>query len=327
MAAPTLVGASEALVRGANVAFVDTYERQIKEADPRLAAVMKMGVPSDKRSEIYPYFNAAPHWQRWPFGESIPEDSFRARNFTVVNHDWGIKIPWNRNDSADDQTKSLIPRVQEAAMDAPILLERLFFQVLTGATDITLLPAVPNAPDGVGLFSATDGSGAARFGIAGGNIITGGGVATVAAIHTNLSQAIARFSQFQDGKGQFLLSGQNKKKLVILYGEANDLIFAQAFAQRYNQATAAATSNVVLDRGLEFILFPTPRITDNDWFIGLANMSRKAIFSQLRQAPEVSVQDKTNSDEARNTKRDALLFDARIGVGVTEPHQMMQVNN
>jgi len=327
MGAPTSVGASEALVRGANTAMIDTYEREIKEVDASLQMVMQLDVPSDKRSEIYPYFFGAPHPSRWPYGESVPEDAFGARNFQVVNYDYAIKVPYHRNDLADDQTGSLLGRVHEAGEGFGILQERLFFQVLTGATDLALLPAVPNAPDGVGLFSATDAQGAARFGIAGGNIVTGGGVATVAAVQTNLYQAIARFRQFQDGKGQPKISRKNAKKFVIVYGEANNLIFAQAFAQRFNQGTAAAPSNVILDGGLEFVLLSTPRITDNDWFVGLANPRRKAIFSQRRQQIETSVQDETNSDEARNTKRNALIFDVRLGIGVTEPHHLIQINN
>ena len=332
------VSATEALARGLRTTFVDTYQRLLAEAHPLLKKVMDLGLPSDKSSELYAYFESSPHPTRWPRGEDIPADAFRARNWTVENYDWAKKVSWHSNDEADDQTKSLVDRVRDVAGAFQILPERIFFQVLTGSVDLDLLPVVPTAPDGAALFATTAG-GAARFGVTGGNIVTGTGVATVAAVHTDLYGGIARFLRMQDTEGQPLwppeLVGRG---ITIVYGSANELVFRQAFSQMNHvqivqnvaaaeNVAAAAPSNVVLNSGLRFNLWSSPRILDNDWFVFLDGGPKKAIFEQVREPLQDDVEDFGNSDRTRSTKMKSIQWHARMGYGVSLPYQAIQINN
>lgn len=321
----TQVSSAETLARGLSMQFTRTYETYITGVNKRLELVMDLSVPSDKYEESYAYYESAPHPRRWVRGQPIPSDAFGARSWNVVNHDWGLEIPWHANDEDDDQLGGLVDQARQGGQNFAILDERLFFQVLIGSTDLDLLPAVPNAPDGVGLFN-----GAARFGHASGNIVTGTGVATVSAIQTDLYAAIARGIAFQDTKGQPLLPPEILRRVVVVFGSANLEIFERAFQQRFHLAPAtavAAVSNVIMDAAFEVILWPTPRITDNDWFVFFVNHPRKAVFKQVRQPLRDNIADFTNSDRTRQTKVKALSWDSRAGYGVTLPHMAIQVNN
>lgn len=319
------VSANELLVRGLRTEFTETYARAIKGVEPMLSKVMELNIPSNKLSEIYGYFETVPHWKRWQRGNDIPRAGFRARNFQVINYDWGISIDWHENDEADDQSLSLVSRVREAAVDAALLAERVFFQILLGATDSNLLPVIPTAPDGANLFATTAG-GAARFGATNGNLLTSSGVSTTAAIQGDFFTAWSQFRKFQDTEGQpFWPAEVVGRGLVVIYGAQNEQVFRQAFHQLFVQGTSAAPSNVILDTRMNVELWSTPRITDNSWYVALANAPRKAVFQQVRQAPRDHVEDMLNSDFSRRTKIKAMQFDARYGYGVSLPYQFIKL--
>ncbi len=322
------VNATEALIRGARDAFVETYSNMIKGSDEKLKKCMTLGMPSDKISEVYPYFESAPIVKRWARGEPIPRDAFSSKSFLVPNYDWGIAVDWHENDEEDDQTKGLVKRAREAGQSLALLPERVFFQYLTAGADADLIPSVPNAPDGVALYSATNGGGGARFGIVGGNIISGGGVATTAAIQTDYYAAVQRFIRMLDTQGQPLWPAELVGRgVTIVYGAANGQVFEQAFQQNFIQASNAAVSNVVMDAGRKVTLWSTPRITDNDWYVFLDAAADKSIFQQVRRPVRDNLEDMLNSDQSRRTKNKAISWDARFGFGIALPYQTVKVNN
>lgn len=328
------ISASELLARGLRTEFTETYSRAIKGAESILSSVMELNIPSNKLSEIYGYFETTPHWRRWDRGQEIPRASMRARNFTVPNYDWGIAIDWNENDEQDDQSRSLITRVRQAALDAALLPERVFFQYLTQSVDNDLVKAIPNAPDGVAIFSATDAAAGNRFQVSGGNMVTSSGVASTQAVQTDFFTAVTRFGRFLDTDGQPLWPRELVEKgVVVIYNIANELYFRQAFQQAFNAiapvagtaGTAAAPTNVILDAGLKVALWPTPRITTNSWYVFLQGAPTKAVFQQVRQPPRDNLEDMLNSDFARRTKTKSMQWDARFGYGISLPFQVIQV--
>ena len=307
---------------------------------------MELGLPSDKLSELYAYFRSAPHARRWPRNTDIPSDSFDSVQFSVVNYDWGVEIPWHENDEEDDQTHSLVSRAQDTATSFALLPERVFFQLLLASTDVALLPAVPNAPDGVALFSATDGASADRFGISGGNIVTGSATTTVGSaqdVLVDTFNAIERLLSFQDTKGQpYWPDEYLDQGVTIVFGLAYFREFQTAFkaelimqtiagdggaAATDDVKTGAAVSNYAKAAGLKVTLWPTPRITTNDFYIFLNGAAKKATFEQVRRPLRDNLADMGNSDRARRSKVKALQWDARLGYGVALPNQCVQVNN
>ncbi len=336
-AAPVI--AADVLSGFIRTAFVDTYKRMISDVNARLSPVMEFGLPSDRSQETYAYFTSAPHPQRWARGNDIPTQAFEDVTFNVTNYDWAMGVEWHANDRQDDQTASLLRRAREVGTGFALLRERVFFQMLTNATDPLLLPAVPTAPDGAAFFSATDGSGAARFGATGGNVVTGTGITTAQSVRTDVFNAIERFHQFQDTKGQPLWPESILDRgYTVLYNVANHQVLAEALVQsrtlQTQQSTAtgdslagAAVTNVVMDSGLKITLWPTQRISDNDIFLFATGAPTKAVFEQTRQEIVETEQLPQTSDISRRTKLEGIFWNARYGYGLSLPYQAIQINN
>lgn len=328
-----IVMASNLLTQGLRSDFWDTYHISQDGIRARLSDMMQMDVPSDKFEEIYGYFHSAPYPRRWARGEEITNRIFKSSQFRVPNKDWAIRVSWHENDRQDDQTQSLRDQAVMAGQHFASLDERVFYQILTGSTDTDLLDYVPQAPDGVALFSATDGDGANRFGYSGGNIVSGGGVGSGHAIRVDFFKAVVAFQSFLDTEGQPLFDDSMLNKgYVITYGVANMQVFEEAFKlQRavgvIGATSAAAPTNVVMESGLNVTLVPTPRITDNDWFVFAKGSPKKPIFSQSRQALRESVATMDNSDQVRDTKIEYIQWDERKGYAVMLPYGCAKVNN
>lgn len=335
----SIVVASNLLTAGLRSDFWDTYERTYNGMQARLSKVMELNVPSDKLTEIYGYFLSSPYPRRWPRGEGLPNKNFKGVQFSVTNRDWAVRVSWHENDRQDDQTKSLRDRATAAGEHFATLDERVFFQINTGATDSQLLPAIPNAPDGVGLYSATDGDSANRFGVSGGNIVTGNGVASAGTIRSDFFNAIERFRQFQDTEGQPLWDDSViDSGYVLFFNVANWQVVAEAFQQgrtmqilqnvaAAENVAAATPTNIVMDSGLNVELVPTQRITDNDMFVYLKGARRKPIFKQVRQPIREWFATMDNSDSSRDTKIEYAQWEARFGYGVMLPYGAVQINN
>lgn len=316
------------LAAGLRGDFWDTYSKTYEGLKPVLSNFMQLDVPSDKLAETYGYFGAAPYPRRWVRGEGISTKAFKGYSWQVANKDYALRVDWHKNDRQDDQTKSLFERAQDAGRNFATMDERVLVQLATGATDLDMLDALPNAPDGVGLYSATDGDGAARFGITGGNIVTGTGVATSEAIRVDLFTAIVRAMGFLDTEGQPLFDPSTVLKgISILFGVANFKIFNEAFKQMFTVQSSVAPTNIILDAAINVSLFPTPRITDNDWFVFFNGAPKKPIFSQLRQPIKEFFADMNNSDECRAHGKEYLQWDCRRGYGVALPYGTVKVNN
>lgn len=333
MGNPVIAGSSFAA--GLQVEFLKTYEATYKTNMARLGMVMNLDLTSDKDAEKYFYWLATPHPRIWRRGESISTKNFDGVQFSVTNYDWARKIEWHHNDLADDQTKSLEGHARQLGQNFALLKERLFFQLLLNSTDADLLPAVPNAPDGAAFFAATAG-GVDRFGLSGGNIVSGGGVTTSDLIRTDFWAAVSALRRFQDGEGQPLHpDGVLDGRYVIIYGAANEEKFREAFKQARtvetntvgSTGTAAGVSNTVMESGLKFELWPTQRITDNDWFVFAADSPTKSVFYQTREALSENVQTLENSDTARSTQIEGVQWKERGAAGLSLPIQAVKVNN
>lgn len=326
--------ASGVLANGLRTDFWDTYAAiRNRQADSRLSAVMDLGVPATNREHEFGYFEAAPHFEQWVRGQSIPTDGFDSVDFTVPVYTWGRRVKWHNEDREDDQTQSLMDVARMAGQSAALLPERFFFDLITGGNGA--LPAIPNAPDGAVMFSTTDGGGGNRFGVSSGNLLTGSGVASVSAIRTDYYNAIEQWKQYQDGKGQPLLSDETiDSGVIIIHGAANTEAFEEAFLQRRQGevlGTDAGTTptNLVQDASRNVTLWGTQRLADNDWFMFLKNPPKKATFFLDRKGimEESAVRGENNSDLVRDTGEEYLQWHSRSGAGIALPFAAMKVNN
>jgi phage major head subunit gpT-like protein len=311
--------------------FLDTLQTRAGQST-KLPMLMELGVGSTQRSENYFYWESAPDPVRWRRGDDIPAKNIRSRSYSVENFTWARAIDWHEEDQEDDQTGSLMTQARALAGRFAVLPERVAFQVLLAAANPDLLPAIPNAPDGVALFSATDGSGAARFGFAGGNIQTGTGVATSAAIRADFFNAIERMQQFQNTEGEpFHAEDLADKGFLVIYGTQNEQVFREAFQQRTvleDGTGSAGVGNIILEGGLSVRLWSTSRLAgNNDWFVIALGYEIKPIFRQVRLELTTDEQNRSNSDRSRDTRMHRFQAWARFGFGVNLPIGTVQVDN
>ena len=334
----TAVQAGESFAAGIRSEALSTYKRHRRGPDSRLARVMSLGLPSTRRTETYFFYKSAPHIVYWRRNQAIEEKAFGGVAFTVTNKRFARKIPYFRDDARHDQTRDLLAHARGLGESAADLDERIYFQIVNGSSDADHLPSIPLSPDGHALYSTTNDGSTPRFGVAGGNILTGSGnvngVASAAAVRTDFFALLSRFHRFQDTEGQQLF-GDNvlTGPIWLVYGSANIEVFIEAFRQEITMATNAApagvagVSNSILAGGLDVRLWSTPKITTNKWLATLENAPMKPVFAQNDEdLREVQYTDQ-NSQEALDYDRWAVSFRMSRGYGIFEPYASIFVDN
>lgn len=330
--------AGNLLTAGLRADFWDTYHTETPVVEADLADVVNQNIPSDKIEEFYAYLESSPYPARWDRGAGIPTKAMRSVGFSVVNFDWARRVPWHVNDRNDDQTKSLFEMAQGAGRNWASLDERLFFQVITGAADIELLPSIPLAPDGVALYSTVAG-GSARFGKTSGNLLTGSTVDSAQDIKTDYYQMLQQFKGFQDTEGQPLWNSRILDQGVIVYFNSDNWeVYQEAFIRARTvevvqnvagteNVAAAAPTNVIMASGITVKLRPTQRITDDSAYYFMIGSPKKAVFTQEREPVFETVATWENSDHTRNTQEEYIQWKSRKGVGVGVPYQTIKISN
>lgn len=331
MSQPVIAGA--AFAAGLRTEFLSTYDRPYSGLGGALANVMKQDIPSTRENQDFFYWESAPRMVRWVRGQTMSEKNFRGIAYNVVNHEWARAIPWHYADRSDDQTRGLMDRARKLGDSARLLDERIFFQIITGATDNDLLPAIPNAPDGAGLYATTAG-GVARFGVTNGNLLTGSGIATAEAIRTDIYTAKTQFLRMQDTEGELLHDeSEIDGGLTLFYNVQNAKVVAEALKQPITALAAstaqsnAGVTNIILADGLKITPVGTARITDNDMYVVLNSAEPKPVFSMLREAIQDVVETWQNSDLTRRTGIESIRWWLRKGYGVNAAYNTIKINN
>ena len=328
------VMAQETLVNGLRTEFEDTYHGiRNRQQDGRLGTLMDLDVQATNREHDFAYFDSAPHMGYWRRGDPIPTASFGSVKFNVPIFEWAMRVPWSKFDREDDQTGSLFTVAQQTGASSALLPERFFFDILSGTA--TTLPGLPNAPDGVSLFSATDSTGGARFGVSSGNLIGGGGLASAAAIRADYYKAIQQWKLMLDTKGQPLfLDDMVDGGVTIVHAAEKTEAFEEAFLQTRQSVvvgTDAGTtpSNLLLDTNRRITLWGSARLSGDDWYVFLNNSPKKAIFLMNRKGviSLSSLEGDNNGDHTRTTGEEYIQWEERSGAGVALPYGVIKINN
>ena len=335
---PGQILSGSTLAAGLRDDFQATYDPAWDGVQASLDDAMQFDVPFNHRTETFGMHETMPYPERFDEGnEAIPMEGTGSKSFSVTVYDYGKRINWRKKDREDNRIGDLRGRASALGSHFASLDTRIFIELLTAAP--SLLPANPNAPDGAALYSATDGASADRFGISGGNIETGTGVATSGAVETDFFSAISTMGTFQDIKGEpYWEPSVLTERYTIFFGIANIKIFTQAFmanavmariagTSTTDTSTAAGVSNVVLASGVQVTLRPTARITDNDWFVFRGDAPIKPVFSGVRRPLTEAEATEDNSDEARTTGKEYVQWTCRKAYGVNVPFATVKVNN
>ncbi len=339
-----LINAINVLTPGIQTRFTQMYGSIWQQNIALYAPMMELAVPSQGAYEIYARFESAPHAKRWPRGTPRFAKGFKATQYQVVNHDWNVGVQAHENDVMDDRTGSMEKRAMDAGGNAARVPVRVFFQLEEAQTNTDLLPQLPNAPDGAALFSATAGDSSDRFGVSGGNVISGSGVASVAAIQKDYASAIVRAKQFLDTEGQpFYPDGMEDQGITVVAGVANWFVIKKAFEQdrpvivvtsagaeggTSSVVGAAAPTNAVKDlRVAPVNILVNPYKTTNDWSVWFHAAPVKAIFQQTRQALQYVQANRHNNGDCLRDKTVGWFWDWREGYGVNDPVGCVKIDN
>lgn len=340
----TNIIASNVLANGLRTEFADTYNGlRARMADSRLGRVLD-GLTATNRQHEFAYFEAAPHMTYWRRGDTVPSDAMNSVTFKAYVYEWARRVKWSKFDRKDDQTQSLFDAARMAGQSAALLPERFMFDVINGSA--TTLPAIPKAPDGRDLYDTVGADGStARFGATNGNLLTGNGVASTAAIQKDYYAAVQQFLLFQDGKGQpLLIPEQVQAGCIIIHAAADLQAFESAFYQlrqglavsnagafggTSNVVGAASVSNIVQDSSRNVDLWASPRLATGDWYVFLKAPPKKPFFTLDREGLQEfqSLEGDNNSDHTRNTGEEYVQWELRQGIGVGLPYGTIKINN
>lgn len=324
------------LLRTCRGEFRAAYDLNSKPS-ANLASCMELGIPSTQRTEFYDYDESAPEPVLQDRHEDMAEDTIASRVFSVTNLKYSRAIWFHEDDVEDRQTGGIATRARTLGSRFAMIPERVFALIAAAGTNRDLLRALPLAPDGAALFATTAG-GVARFGATGGNLLTGNGVATGAAIRKDFWLAYAQFLLFQGTEGEPLLeSVMDNATFTIRFNASLLEVFSEAFRQErtmqlVTESSAnvggAAVSNTLVEAGRKYRLWPTSRITDSDWEIYIdAPGVKKPIFEQKRRAVRVIEETVQNSREARRNGKLAITATMRSGFGIAPAFGAIKINN
>ncbi len=336
---PSPVTAGRSFIPGLRSDALSTYRRMYDIQREKLSAVMQIGLPSTRRTEFYFFWRSAPHIIRWAYGRPLPFKGFHGVRFNVTNVRFAMGIAWFADDRADDQTQSLVSQARQLGDSAALHEERVFFQMMLGSTDDDLLAAagsdpgnedsdggIPNAPDGAALFSAAN----ARFGAARGNLIAGTAVTagiTEATFRADYFSAREQFGLFQETEGQPLFNPSLvESKATLIFNMSNWNVAAAAFQRSVIPESSAGVSSEIMAAGLAPDLWPTQRLTTDDFAVGLTGPEMKAVFSQHREEFQEVMATDQNSDITRIEDKEFMRFKLRSGFGVNEPYSLIWVD-
>jgi len=324
-----LTGAT--FVNGLRSSFNQVY-RGPTVMGPYVGSCMDLGLGSDSRQEIYGYHETAPYPSLSPYGDTMRFKAFKSKVWTTINYPYKLAVAWNRFDRNDDKLGDLMAQAMTAGKHFATLPERVLFEILLAS--YTLLPAAPTAPDGVAAYSATDGDGAARFGVTGGNIVSGGGVATGAAIRADIWEACQRVVAFKDTEGQPLFDPQVADHVVVVYNSDNEEVMREAVLQGRTLAGAlsstsnAAVTNTLLESGKQIDLWPTQRLRGtNDMFTFFPRAPYRPFYRQVRDPVAETFHTYDNSDHAATTDEEWVQWVGRDGYGVGPCYSTVKIDN
>jgi len=293
--------------------------------------------PTERPTERYTYLESTPQMRIWMRGDNRESKAFRAVSWTTDTYDYQVKVEFHRNDDQDHQGRMGVKQKATSAGNTTGAMPiRFLSQMVESATDHELLPSIPTAPDGAAPFATTAG-GSARFGATGGNLLTGSGAAGES-IRDDYFAGVEQFMLFQNTEGFPLWDpGLLSQGITIMYPVALMQAMAEAFKWNRPVSTvmgadgsvgAAATTNITQDFQIPVTPIVNPYLSDTvDWYMFLNGSPVKPIYQGVQQPLQNDIWDRSNSDIARDSKVEAVGWDARWSHGFGPMYQSIKINN
>jgi len=334
--APLNSGDAGPLLMGIRNEFIGTYMRRAIAADEFWNRLFFRPVPVSGSYYQYTFPETAPYPERHLRGQPPVSGSFRYIGNRLDVYAYAVRVHAHTDDVDDDQTGSVWANAQRAGANFGSLKERLAIQLLTGTTDLRLLPTIPLCADGAALFSETDGEGEDRFGVQGGNVIKIGTDPDANDIREFITKHLpATFRRFKDTEKEPLFDpNEINAGVALVHGPELEEEMRKALNQRRifeavdagtSNAAAAAPSNIVIDSQMKVETFNTQRIEDKSIYAILVSpqIERPGIWGDRRPLYEVPATEQV-SDTVRDTLEAYLQFRCRVLAGYHLPYQIIE---
>jgi len=328
----TVINQTQSLQAGIQSALNDTWRQNWPVYKEQQSSLLHFLPWSSIRKADYGWKERVPFPVLWRYGTGRTRQIFRDRKITISIYPYDLTQIWSGWDADDDQLDGPGGIRKHVSMGVKRFLQLpdvLYTEYFTGVASLN--PALALSYDGVNLFSTVDGDGAARFGVTGGNIVTGSGVTTHAKVKDDIVAARRRFLAFQEPvTGQPLFDPADVAYQSMLYVIPKELdgIFQGISEQEliYTDPTINTAQSNFLKGKIKYVV--NQRLTDvNDWYCVLLHPYWKAFAYRGPQKVRHIYAEINNSDEARETNNNLSYSDVRLGLGPWAPFTVIRVSN
>lgn len=308
--------------------LAETWKNRAPIFEKQQSLLVKFLPYKNLRKAEFVWKESLPFPKPWKYGAGRTYQTLKDRKIDISYTPYELSIPYNYYDVEDDQLGDMKPHLQ-GSIDRFLMLPDKFIAEYINAVTV-LLPSISNAYDGSAIFAAVDGSGANRFGIAGGNIITGSGAGTVAAFIHDLAACQRRFLSFLDTAGQQIFSEDTvpyTKLHCVIPNSLNEIAQKASKSEFVRTDTGSITADSNWVKG-EFVYHINPYLTDaSDWYCFVEHPFWKMFAYRSPKDIRQIFADFSNSDRAREYNEEALMADVRVGLGPWVPFVGIKVNN
>lgn len=327
---PPLVIAGDALARGIMSNFVDTYAVRREHIAERMKGVVELGVSTDILVPRFGYPESAPMPSYSPWGEPGKSRSFRYRTFDGYNWRFTTNVRWLRYQRTMNQLDDIYKnaaRCQERWLDQDDLI---ITDILRETASVGGLPITLTAADGVGIFSATDGDGAARFGVTGGNTVAGHVFTSPIGLQDAVFAGISRAQSFLDTQSQPLHPRITDVTIFIppAFRQNAVIAFDGAFSPTGTSTSTSqsAISNPFQSGDLRYTVIADSRFTETTRIVIAINDYDEAPIKQtVVLAPEETFYDKANSYTHGRAGLEEMMFESWKGFTLGLPLNLVEV--
>ena len=282
------------------------------------------------RNAEYGFKERIPMPKPWPYGKGRSYQMFKDRKLTIGLFPYELTVPYSERDSSDDQLGDMKTHLGQIVGRFLQLPDIMITEYMTGTASYNYNGLVL-AYDGVNLYSTTDGDGAARFGVTGGNIRPGSGVSTNAQVIDDIIGVRRQFLEMLEPVTNQPLHDPNKvtyNNMIFIVPTELDGIFRAIQKQQtiYSDASInTAQSNQFVG---EIVYHVNQRLTDaNDWFVVLQHDYWKPFAYRAPQNVRQILAEMNNSDHAREFAEETMYADLRLGIGPWAPFTTIKVSN
>jgi hypothetical protein len=280
------------------------------------------------REATYAFKESLPFPNLWPYGMPRQYQTFKDKAITMAVVPYELTIPWSVWDERDDQLGDIRSHVQMAVERFLQLPDVLFAEYLNAAASLN--PSLYNCYDGAALFSSVDGNGDARYGVTGGNIITGSGL-TAAGLITDLAQVQERALKMVDPTASKPLFAADDVKFNAMFvigpPEANAVLQKVSNAEMIWQTGQAITSETNWLKGTFQWDLNSYLTTSKSLYVIVQHPFWKPVIFRGPEQVESIIADMTNSDRSREVNENVAYASIRCRMGPFFPATIFKINN